>query len=69
MKRNSLFKPKFYALQSFEDHGGPIDHLISKKQAISVIKTRAVAARHNFYTCLKKINALKLQIMDHVPLF
>ena len=31
VKRNALLKPRYYALQSYEDNGGPIDHLVSKK--------------------------------------
>ena len=45
VKRNSLFHAKYYALQAFEDNGGPIDHLLSKKQAMSLLKTTAVAAK------------------------
>lgn len=68
VKRNELLRPKFYALQAYENNGGPIDHLIGKKQAIQLMKTRSIAAKDFFYTCQAEINILKLEIVESVPL-
>lgn len=68
VKRNELLRPKFYALQAYENNGGPIDHLIGKKQAIQLMKTRSITAKDFFYTCQAEINILKLEIVDSVPL-
>ena len=48
VKRNALFKPPFYALQAFEDNGSPIDHLITKKQAMQLLQKIAITAQKNF---------------------
>lgn len=42
VKRQGIDKPRFYALKAFEDNGGPIDHLVSKKQAINLMKSISI---------------------------
>ena len=39
VKRNALYRQPFYALKAYERNGGPIDHLIGKKQAIDMMLT------------------------------
>ena len=52
IKRNELFTPPYYALKAYENNKGPIDHLISTKQAISLLKTASIVGRHHFYAVL-----------------
>ena len=39
IRRNELFRPRFFALKAFDTNGGPIDHLVSKKHALDLMKT------------------------------
>ena len=51
VKHSSSNLTRFYALQAFEDNGGPIDYLIGKKQATSLINTISTVAKQNFQKC------------------
>ena len=51
VRHSSSNLTRFYALQAFEDNGGPIDYLIGKKQATALIKTISTVAKQNFQKC------------------
>ena len=36
VRRDDVMKPRYYALKAFNLNGGPLDHLIAKKSAISI---------------------------------
>lgn len=69
VKRNALLKARYYALQSYEDNGGPIDHLVSKKQAIDLMKSVSILDKTHFFVVQKYINWAKLFVVDQTPLF
>lgn len=62
-------RPDYYALKAFEDNGGPIDHLVSKKQAVNLLQGASILAKQHFYLALKLINSVKLDVIDITPLF
>ena len=62
-------RSKYYAIQAFENNKGPIDHLISKQDAIDIMKSQALISKLHFYECQKFINSIKIKVLDNTQLF
>lgn len=54
--RNELLNPPFYALKAYELNKGPIDQLVGKKNALSLLKTISIVSKPQFYKVLRTIN-------------
>ena len=69
IQRSNLKQVPYYGLRSYENFGGPLKKLISKNQAISVLKNYSLFGRNCFYVSFKFINKMKYEILETEPVF
>lgn len=58
-----------YGLKAYELNKGPIQHFVSKAQALDMLQNHALISRPSFYQAFSKLNELKLEVMDKTPMF
>ena len=69
IERNTLHATPYNGLAAYERNGGPIQHLVSKPQAIEMLKDFSLFGRRCFNKAFKLINSLKLEAIDSTPIF
>ena len=69
VKQNDLMKPKYYALQAYEDNKGPLDRLMGKTEALDLIKNHSILDSKPFFEVTKFMHEVKLEILDPTPIF
>ena len=69
VERNTFYNTRYHGLDAYEKNGGPIKHLITKKQSSHMMKTYSLIGRSCFSATMKFINEAKLNVLDKTPIF
>lgn len=64
-----MHKTPYYGLKAFEVKGGPIDHLISKKDCTDYLANYSLLGRKCFQESFAFITHQTLDILDKQPIF
>ena len=69
IERNTFYQTPYYGLDTYVRNKGKLQHLITKPQAIAVLKDYSLFGRKIFAERMKFINNIKFELIDVTPIF
>ena len=69
VERNSAKQIPYYGLSAYERNGGPIEHFITKKQAIDFLQNFSMIGRNCFNEEMAFVIEKKIDFLDKIKIF